>query len=143
MAELKVISRKPWATKLAGGGMMSCSSTPTRCSSLCTVVGPMTVWSAASNSISGLICSFWMISGSSLFRPLAPATCMISSMNGTNEAACCLRPTVPQRNGQAYSAIPSWPQPASTGSVTGPKSSLFEGTASGRRAAPGSNRRWQ
>ena len=109
----------------------------------CTAVGPMTVWSAASNSISGPIYSFWMISGLSLFRPLAPATCMMSSMNGTNEAAFYLRPTVPQRNGRAYSAIHSWPRPASTGSVTGPKSSLFAEKVSGRRAARGSNRRCQ
>ena len=89
MAELKVTSPKPWATKPAGVAMMSCLSMPTNCSSISTVVELMTASTVASNSISGLSYSSSMISASNRFSRPLPAICMTSSTNAMNAAASC------------------------------------------------------
>jgi hypothetical protein len=72
-----------------GYDVLPLGATPTNCSNIFTAVAPMTAWSAASNSISGLSCSSWMILASNPFRHLLPAICMISSTNATNAAASC------------------------------------------------------
>lgn len=125
MAELNLTWPRPSDRKPAAEALMSCSPTPTKCSSICTADGPMTAWNDASKSTAVPSCSSWMILASNPYQPRPPPICTMSSTNATNTAAFCSPLIAPRQNGLVCSVIPSWPPPASIVSVIAPRSSSF------------------